>query len=131
MPDSERGPAKSRGLLESLRELAASAIALVHTRLELLATELEEERLRLMRLLAWGCVAVFFLSLGAVMLTLFVVAAFWETHRLLVLGAAAGLYLAAGIAAALALRNAARARSRLFSATLAELEHDRKDLSGR
>jgi uncharacterized membrane protein YqjE len=116
-------------LAGSLRRFAATLIALVENRLALLATELEEERLRLVRLLLWGCLAAAFLLLGLVMLTFFVVALFWDTHRVLVSGLLAVLYLAIGIGAAFAARACARARSRLFSASLAELAKDREDLA--
>jgi uncharacterized membrane protein YqjE len=128
--DREHGPGKTTGgLLESLRGLAASLIALVHTRLELIATEIEEERLRLIELLVWGCVTVFFLSLGVLMLTVFVILLFWDTHRVWVSGLFAAAYLAVGVVAALAVRSRARTRSRLFSASLAELEKDRTELT--
>lgn len=131
MQERERGAEQSGGLLHSLRSLGANLIGLLQTRLELLATELEEERFRLIQLLVWGCIAVFFLSLGVLMFTLFVVVLFWDTHRALVSGLFALVYLALGVVAALALRGKARARSRLFAASLAELEKDRSELTSR
>jgi len=129
--DRERDAEQAGGLLQSLRGLAANVIALVHTRLELLAAEVEEERLRLIELLFWGCVAVFFLSLGVLMATLFVLLLFWDTHRLLISAMFAASYLAVGVVAVLAARNRARARARLFSTSLAELEKDRTELTPR
>ncbi|MBM3357853.1 MAG: phage holin family protein [Betaproteobacteria bacterium] len=131
MQDRERDAEQAGGLLQSLRGLAANVIALVHTRLELLAAEVEEERLRLIELLFWGCVAVFFLSLGVLMATLFVLLLFWDTHRLLISAMFAASYLAVGVVAVLAARNRARARARLFSTSLAELEKDRTELTPR
>jgi uncharacterized membrane protein YqjE len=99
------------------------------TRLELLATEVEEERVRLGRLLLLGAVAAFFLALGMLTLTLFVIVLFWDTHRLLVTGLLAALYLGAGLALALAARREASARPRLFAASLSELAKDRERLN--
>ncbi|HXF67269.1 MAG TPA: phage holin family protein [Burkholderiales bacterium] len=130
MTESAPG-APGTGILHSLRNLAATLVALLHTRLELLATELEEERLRLAQIVLWGCIAAAFLLLGAVMLTVFVVVLFWDTQRVLTTGLLAALYLALGIAAAFAARARARRRSRLFSASLAELAKDREDLGAR
>jgi len=128
----ERAPGgETPGLLQSLRNFAATLVALLRTRLDLLATELEEERLRLARALLWGCVALVFLVLGVVMLTFFVVALFWDTHRVLVSGLLALIYLAIGVAAALVARSRAQARSKLFSASLAELTRDREQLTSR
>lgn len=128
----ERAPGgETPGLLQSLRNFAATLVALLQTRFDLLATELEEERLRLAQVLLWGCVALVFLVLGVVMLTFFVVALFWDTHRVLVSGLLALIYLAIGVAAALVARSRARARSKLFSASLAELATDREQLTSR
>lgn len=128
----ERAPGgQSPGLVQSLRRLAATLIALLQTRLELLATELEEERVRLVQVLLWGCIALAFLLLGVVMLTLFVVVLFWDTHRVLVSGLLALTFIAIGLAAVAVARSRARARSRLFSASLAELANDREQLTPR
>ncbi len=124
-PPGSRGP----GLLQSLRNLAATLVALLQTRLELLGTELEEERLRLAQVLLWSGVALAFLVLGTVMLTLFVVVLFWDTQRVLVSGLLAAVYLALGAAAVMMARSRARARSKLFSASLAELAKDRESLT--
>ncbi len=126
---SSPGAAPPGGLVQSLRKLAATLVALVQTRLELLATEIEEERLRFLQLLLWGCVALFFLALGVVMLTFFVVVLLWNTDRVLVTFLLAAIYLAIGAALALFVRNKARARSKLFSASLAELAKDRDQLT--
>lgn len=128
----ERAPGgQSPGLVQSLRRLAATLVALLQTRLELLATELEEERVRLVQVLLWGCIALAFLLLGVVMLTLFVVVLFWDTHRVLVSGLLAVTFIAIGLAAVAVARSRARARSRLFSASLAELANDREQLTPR
>lgn len=129
MAESAPGAAESPGLLASLRRLAATLVAVLQTRLELLATEVEEERVRLTRLVLLGIAATFFLALGILTLTLFVIVLFWDTHRLLVSGLLAVIYLAAGLAIAFAARREAAARSRLFSASLAELAKDRERLN--
>ncbi|OGA53958.1 MAG: hypothetical protein A3F74_11595 [Betaproteobacteria bacterium RIFCSPLOWO2_12_FULL_62_58] len=131
MPAEESGPdaAPSHGLLASLRNLAATAVGILQTRLELLATEVEEERLRLLQIALWAVIAVFLLALGILTLTLFVVILFWDTHRVLVTGLLAVLYLVLGAAIGLAARSKARAKSKLFSASLAELAKDREQLT--
>lgn len=131
MAAEESGPdaAQSPGLLASLRNLAATAVGVLQTRLELLATEVEEERLRLLQIVFWAVIAVFFLVLGILMVTLFFVVLFWDTHRVLVTGILAALFLALGVVTGLAVRSRARAKSKLFSASLAELAKDREQLT--
>lgn len=133
MAAEESGPdaAASPGLLASLRNLAATAVGILQTRLELLATEVEEERLRLLQIAFWAVIAVFFLVLGVLMLTLFVVLLFWDTHRVLVTGLLVFFYLILAAAAGLAVRSKVRAKSKLFSASLAELAKDREQLTSR
>lgn len=128
---AEPGPAaaESSGLLASLRRLAATLVAVFQTRLELLATEVEEERVRLGRLLLLAAAAAFFLALGILTLTLFVIVLFWDTHRLLITGLLAALYLGVGLAIGLAARREVLARPRLFAASLSELAKDRERLN--
>jgi uncharacterized membrane protein YqjE len=123
--------AQSEGLLQSLRTLLATLIALARTRLELLSTELEDEKLRILQLLVWACAAAFFVALGVVMLTVFVLIVFWDVNRVLTAFALAAGYLALGVAFGIRVRNLAREKSRLFAASLAELAKDRERLTSR
>jgi uncharacterized membrane protein YqjE len=127
--ETDPGAAETPGLLSSLRKLAASLVGALQTRLELLATEIEEERVRLARLLLLYFIASFFFALGILTLTLLIIVLFWDTHRLLVIGLLAVIYFAAGLAVAYVLRREAAAGSRLFSASLSELAKDRKRLT--
>jgi uncharacterized membrane protein YqjE len=128
---AEPGPAavESPGLLASLRKFSATLIGVLQTRVELLATEVEEEKIRLGRLLLLAAAAAFLVALGVLTLTLFIIVLFWDTHRLLVIGLLAAGYLAAGVVVAFAARRQAAIRSRLFSASLGELAKDRERLN--
>lgn len=116
------------GLFDSLKTLAATLVAIAHTRLDLLSTELEEERVWLGSMLAWTLVALFCAGMGIVLATVFVVVAYWETHRLLALGVLAAAFLLAAVLAVLAVLAKARAKPRLFAGSLAELSKDREQL---
>jgi uncharacterized membrane protein YqjE len=133
MVSEAQNPGTSRrgGLFDSLKVLAATLLAIAHTRLELLSTELEEERVRLSSMLVWTLVALFCAGLGVVLATLFVVLALWDTHRLLALGIPAILFLLGAALAWLVVRGKARAKPRLFAASLTELSRDRKELTSR
>ena len=109
-----------------LRSSIAGALGILQTRLELLATEFQEEKLRLGSLLGYAAAAFFFLGFGAVMLALFLTVLLWDSHRLLALGIFTALFLAIGILAALAAARIGRQGSRLFAASIAELAQDRE-----
>ena len=118
------------GLMGSVKRLTSSLVAILATRLELLANELQEERLRLTQMFLLTLFALFCFGMGLLLLTVFIVVLFWDDHRLLVLGSLTFVFFAAGTTVALALRAKARAGSALFSVSLAELEKDRQALRG-
>lgn len=123
--------AESAGLMESLKRLAGTLLAIIQTRLELLFNEMEEERVRIEQMLLYGSIALFFFGLAIMLLTVFFVVLFWDSHRLLVLGVFIALYFVAGLLAWNALSRVAREKSKLFSASLAELADDRDQLAPR
>jgi uncharacterized membrane protein YqjE len=112
------------GLLHSIKDLAQSLLGAARTRLEILATEIEEERLRLEQMLLVALGAVFCVGMGIVLSVFFVVVLFWDTHRLAAVGSLAGGFLAAGVVLGLILRDRARSRPKLFAATRGELAKD-------
>ena len=123
--------AHSRGLYVSLRGLIGTGVAIVRTRLELLGTELQEEKARLLGLLAYGAAALILLAMGIIFLAVFFTVLLWDSHRLLALGVFAALFLGAGaVALATALR-LVRSGSHLFAASLAELAQDHSELEAR
>ena len=119
------------GLFSSLRGLSATAIALLRNRVELLAAELEEEKLRLLGILMYGAAAFFLLGAGVVLLAIFLTILFWDSHRLLVMGGLTAVFLLCGLGAVLLVLRQARGGSKLFSASLAELAQDQQALQGK
>ena len=119
----------NNGLLGSLKRLTNTCIGIVHTRLELLSTDLEEGRERLISLLAMTFVALFCLCFGMVLLAILIVVLFWDTHRMLVLSLLTGLFILTGsIIGAMAIR-ALKSMPRMFEASLAELVKDHQETS--
>jgi len=116
--------------VRSFKDALAVLSAMLHTRLELFVTELEEERERLRQTLVLTLLSFFGVSLGFILLTIFLVALFWERGWLIAIGGLAALYLAVGLGAALKLRQKILSRSSLFPDTLAELAKDRDQLRG-
>ncbi len=127
---SEQGAREpATGILQSLRNLATTLVALLQNRLELLATDLEEERIRLLQLLFWAAGALFFCALGVLMITVLVVLLVWESHRLTGIVVLAVVFLAIGVGLAIGVRNRMHLRSRLFSSSLDELAKDKDRLT--
>ncbi len=126
-PDSQTG-ARPGGLLQSLRRVVSTLVEILHDRVELITTELEEQKLRAGEIAVASFLTLFFLSLAIIFGTLAVVVVFWDNYRLPVLAGFAILYLVLGLIAALVWRARARARPRLLAATLAELARDRDAL---
>ena len=119
---------QSAGLMESVKRLLSTLSAMVTTRLELLSNELQEELLHLTQMFFLSVIALFCFGLAALFLTAFVVVLFWDEHRLAVLGVLCALFTASGAFLIVLLRSKARAKTRLFSASLAELSKDRDQL---
>jgi uncharacterized membrane protein YqjE len=113
------------GLFDTLKTLGRSAVEALHTRLDLLSTELKEEQARITELLVIAVLALLCLFLAIVFAAFFVVVAVWDTpYRLWVIALLAATLT--GIAAALwsYFRRRITARPRPFHATLEELNAD-------
>src|SRR6266849_3582279 len=92
---------RAEGLFESLRNLAKTFLAVVQTRIEIFASEIDEERTRLARIALLAAVAAFCLGLAVILLVFFLVVLFWDSNRLLAIGVLTGVFAAGGIAACL------------------------------
>src|SRR6185436_4793672 len=108
----------------SIRGAGDALLGLISTRVELLGIELREEAVHLQRLLVLGIVAAFVMGAALVLAGLLVAAVFWDSHRLLALGAVAALYAIVGGGLLMQLRSAAFARPGPFHATVNELQAD-------
>ncbi len=118
------------GITRSVRELAATAVALAHNRIELATTELELAARFATQRLAWTLGAVGLAVLTLAMLSAFVLVLAWDSHRVV---AAAGLTLCYGLGAAGCWAMARRAERRapaLLSGTIGELKRDVGGLRG-
>ncbi len=125
---SRPGESDSPGILHSLKALGAVLASAFHTRVELFVTELEEERERLKQALIFTLLLVFGASMGFILLTIFLVALFWERGWIGAIGALAFLYLGVATFAAVKLSHSFLKRPGLFLATRAELGKDRDRL---
>ncbi len=118
----------AEGLLGSLKSITALAVAIAHNRLNLLSTDLEIAREQTVSVLMMVLVALFCLCFGALLLALFVVVIFWDTHRLIALGSMTGLFMLIGALCLWRVIKALKAMPATFEASLAELAKDYKAL---
>lgn len=125
---AREGTAAHGSLLQSIKHLGRTALGAAQTRLEILATEIEEERVRLEQMLLVALAAAFCLAMAIVLTAGVVVLYFWDSHRLLAAGVLAALFFAAGAALALMLRQQAKSRPKAFAVTRGELAKDRDAL---
>jgi uncharacterized membrane protein YqjE len=124
-------PQPVTGLFQSLSNFAGTLIAIAHTRLQLLTTELQEEVRQVGAILLWAFIAAFTAMLGLFLAALVFIFAFWDTHRIAASLAMIGMFVGIAIFAALVLRKKLRDKSPLLDDTLAELAKDRDNLKAR
>jgi uncharacterized membrane protein YqjE len=122
------GTERPLGLLALIRQFGATIVALLHTRIELLTTEVEEELQRGVIIILWTVVALFFGALSVLMLAVLLLVIFWDEHRVLVAALITGAFIA--ITAVMGLLAHARVKSkpRFMAASIEELKRDRAHL---
>lgn len=122
MTIGQHGPALR--LVDALRVASASLVELLHTRLGLLSNEIEVELERMRASAFLLCGALVCLALSITLFVFFVIAAFWDTHRLAAIGGCGSVLLLAALGLAMRLRSRLSAAPAPFSATLQELRAD-------
>lgn len=127
--DAQRQQAAAGGFLHSLRRLAAALVAILHTRAELLAREFEREKKLITRLVLLALGALFFLALGVLTFTMFIIVLFWDSQRLVAIGSLTLIYLGIAVALLMFAKGEAARAARPFAATVAELKKDREQFS--
>ncbi len=125
---AEAGAPRPPGLAGSITRLARTALAVVRTRLEILATEIEEERIRFAGLALVVAAIAFCLQMAVLLGVILMVVLLWETHRVVTLGVLSTGFLVTGVALYLWLRHRLRTRPRMFASTLGEFAKDEERL---
>ena len=119
------------GLFDSLKAFLATLLDVAHTRVELISTEVEEQFARLVSLLVWGLVALFFAFTAVILSAIAVIVVFWDSNRGLAAAGLAAVFVISAVVAVLGFIARAKARPRLFVASLEELTKDRDQLNSR
>lgn len=109
---------------ESLTRLASSLLSIVQTRLELAASEIEEESLRYFSCLMLSLAAMFCLGIALVLAVVLALVLYWETHRVGILLSLIVLFVFVSAMLWLQVRKAHQTKPRLMTQSSAELSRD-------
>jgi uncharacterized membrane protein YqjE len=128
MADEPLAAASNRGLLGSATRMLAVLVSAAETRVGIFASELQEERVHLGRMLLIGGAAMFCLGLGIVLLSVFLIVLYWDSDRLGILGILTGLFFGLGVINAIVLAVLVRGQKRPLRETEDVLAKDRESL---
>lgn len=126
MVDPNARPAA--GLASALSQLAATALAMVRTRLELATVEFTEERERAKEMLLLLFSTVLVVLFALLFASVFIIAYFWDSYRLSAVGAVTGFYLVLAVIFLVRLKQRMDEKHSPFTATLSQLEEDAEAL---
>ena len=122
------GTERPAGLLGSIRHFGATIVALIHTRVELLSTELEEELQRGVNILLSMMLALLFGGLSVVMLAVTLLVVFWDEHRVLVAVLITAVFVITTAVLVFLARARVKDKPRFMAASIEELKRDRASL---
>ncbi len=114
-----------------VQKLLAALLDLLHTRVDLLGTELREELLRFGVLLVAAGAVLLAMTIGVGLLVAALVLSLWENHPLLGLAAAGTCFMVLGVLTLWSMSRTLRVKARPFEATLSQLRRDREAMRTR
>jgi uncharacterized membrane protein YqjE len=114
------------GFLGSIRRMFDNAVGAVHSRIELVVVELQEERDRAVSILVWSGVALFLIFMAIVAFTFCVLIALWQYALWVGLGFGVVYLVGAAICATIVRK---RLKTPFFGETISQLRKDREWLS--
>lgn len=118
-------------LMQSVHRLLGTLVSIVETRLSVLATDLQEARAHFIALVVVAACAVLSFAMAGILAVLFVLAMFWDSHRLISIAGLIALFVFTGTLLSLGMRRRVRAAHDLFSGTRTELRRDGEQLGVR
>lgn len=120
--------AKPAGIVGDVRSLFSTGLRAVHTRLELLAIELSEEKAWALRFLVVAAAGLYLLTFGLLLAIFALVLWASEENRPAILAICAAVFVAAGAGGIYWLTSASKRRRPLFKETIAILKGDEQAL---
>jgi uncharacterized membrane protein YqjE len=109
--------------------LLATAIEIAQVRLDLLSTELEIEKQRILAGLLFGVAALLVLGVGVVLACGFVILLLWDGYRLAAVGALALIFFGSGLWLMRSAQERLRSPGGLFATSVAELKRDQSGMA--
>ena len=126
-----RGQSGHAGHTGIFRGLFESVIEAVRTRLDLAAVEAEIFVLRTLRMLLWALAALACALLALAFAVVAVVAALWDTHRMVGVLSGAGLFVVLAAVFSYIASRTFKGRPAMLEGTLQQLETDQRRVSGK
>jgi len=114
----------------AVRALVAAAIEAAATRLELVTVEVEIHLLEIVRLILWALAAILCALAALTFALVALIAAWWDTHRVLGLIGGALTFAVLTLVCGLLGRRTFRRRPGLLSGTLGQLAADQRQTRG-
>jgi uncharacterized membrane protein YqjE len=111
-------------IIETVGRIAGTMLAMVETRLELAALEIEEESQRLLKFFMLALLSLILFGIAMVLVSLTIILVFWDSYRLQAALVLAALFGVAATVAMMKLRKAFATRPRMLASTVAELNKD-------
>lgn len=111
-------------ILGTLNRIASTLVEMLHTRLELIGVELEEELLRYSSYFFCALIALFFGGISITLLIVFILVLFWDEHRIAALLSLIGLFGFAAAFLAAYLKQQMANKPGLFEQSISELKKD-------
>lgn len=119
--------ASESGPFGALKNIAATLLGTLQTRLALLGNEVQVEKRLILQQLALGLALVFCMGVSLLLAVGLAVHVWWE-HRVWVLAGSTAVFLALAIYFYLAIRRTLSSSEDIFAASLAELQEDLRQL---
>lgn len=117
------------GLFDAIKTLLRSLVDIVHTRLDLLVTELAEEQANILRLCLITALSLLCAFLGVVFVAFFIVIAFWESpYRLWATGCIALALIFASFMLWQVVISESKKKGKLLASTLQAFVSDKEKL---
>jgi len=127
----QQPPSGHSGYTGVFRGLFDSVIEAARTRLDLAAVEAEIFLLRTIRMLLWALAALACALLALAFAVVAVVAALWDTHRLVGVLGGAGLFVVLAAVCGYIASRTLKGRPAMLAGTLQQLETDQHRVSGK
>jgi uncharacterized membrane protein YqjE len=128
--EENEAPGPATNLLRSVTRLCGTLLAMLQTRVELLATEISEDLERGIRVLLWSLVATMAAVLSLLLAGVTLIIVYWDTHRVgVAIGVTAAFLVLSAVAAWIA-RARLHEKPKLLDASRTELGRDVAALRG-